>query len=364
VRQAEPRLPVVLHVTHSLDFGGVESHLRTLARTSGNRFDHRFCALQRGGAAAESIRALGSDVSILGVDPWRNPLNCIAKVAALVRRIQPEVVHGHGLEGNLIGIAAAMGSGVRVRIAEEIGIPEHSLKARTALRVLYAIATRVIAVSNATRDAIVKLGEAPRSKIVPIYSPVELPAFQTIARKPGEPLRIGFVGRLEPVKNALALVRALTLLPDGFECRLILIGDGSERSTIEKFIRSNRLAGSVVLTGFSEDPAKLLASCHLYVQPSHAEGLGIALIEAMGCGLPVIATKQGGMGEIVEHGVNGWLIASGEPGEIAQAIASAARLQPRQLALIGAAARRSVENRFDPLGYLRKLEQLYEDCLS
>ena len=201
VRQAEPRLPgrVARTAPQDLDFGGVE--ILTCARWHARREIASIIAsapLRRGGAAARYDQSAGFGRFEICFRRRIHGENHSCELHRQGRRarqekFQPEVVHGHELEGNLIGIAAAMGSGVSVRIAEEIGIPEHSLKARTALRVLYAIATRVIAVSNATRDAIVKLGEAPRSKIVPIYSPVELPAFQTIARKPGEPLRIGFI---------------------------------------------------------------------------------------------------------------------------------------------------------------------------
>ena len=353
----------VLHVTCDLNFGGVESHLTTLARTAGARYEHHFCALQKGGAAADAIRAAGGDVIILRSDPWKRPLHAIGALAAWMREFRPSVVHGHGLEGNLIGMAAGWYSRVGVRIAEEIGIPEHRLKTRIALRGVYAISDRVIAISESVRNAVVQLGEAPARKMVRIYNPVELPERQASLRTSGEPFRIAFVGRLEPVKNALSLVQAVIYLPDDLPCRLLIIGDGSERSRIEEFIRSNGLESKVTLAGFHAKPDGLLRDCHLYVQPSRTEGLGIALVEAMGCGLPVIATSRGGMAEIVENGVNGWLLASGDPRDIADAIMRAAKLEPSVLAGMGKEARRSVEHRFEPALYLEQIEKLYDECL-
>ena len=352
----------VLHVTHSLDFGGVESHLRTIARTRGGRFRHDFCALRSGGAAADAIKSTGAEVTVLGIDPWANPLRCFGRLAELMRKVRPEIVHTHGAEGNLFGILAARFSGVPVRIGEEIGIPEHSFKARIVFRLVYGFASRVIAVSGATRAATIALGEVSEGKIICIANPVEIPKAKSTIRKLGEQLRIGFVGRLEAVKNAVALVEAMILLPPGLDCHLLLIGDGSERPTIEQFIRTNQLEDKVKLAGYHDAPAMLLADCHVYVQPSRTEGFAIALIEAMGSGLPPIATVSGGMAEIIEDGVTGWLIDSGNPEEIATAIERAARLDPRDLARIGDAARRSVENRFAPPNYLRELETLYDEC--
>lgn len=354
----------VLHVTYGLDFGGVEAHLTTLARTRGSRYEHHFCALKQGGAAAGAIRAAGAEVAVLGVDPWKKPSRALRLMTRHLRELRPAVVHAHGLDGNLVAMAAGWFSRVPARIAEEIGIPEHALKTRLAVKVAYAMASRVIAVSRSVQNAILQAGEAPARKIVQIYNPVELPSAEAVPRNMEEPLRIAFVGRLEPVKNARSLVEAMLHLPADIPCRLFIVGDGSERPAIQQFIRAHGLQDTVTLTGFEANPNTLLASCHLYVQPSRTEGLGIALIEAMGCGLPALATARGGMAEIVEDGVNGWLIASSDPRDIAAAIDRAARLHPLQLADIGKAARRSVEDRFDPASYLQAIEILYDACLA
>jgi glycosyltransferase involved in cell wall biosynthesis len=352
-----------LHITYSLDFGGVESRLRTSARAPSDRYEYHFCALEKGGSTADAIRATGARVTVLATDPWKTPVRSLFRLTALIRRLRPSVVHSHGLEGNLFGIPAALFARTPVRIAEEIGIPEHSTIAKVALRIIYAMANRIVAVSEAVRQAIIESGEAPARKVVRIYNPVELPPCQAAPRAPGEVFRIGFVGRLHPAKNPLSLVEALTLLPDNVRAELRIVGEGTERGAIEQFIRSNNLERKVTLTGFQPKPQEFIADCHLYVQPSHTEGFGIALVEAMGCGLPVIATTRGGMGEIVEDGVTGWMIESGDPREIADAILRATQLEPSKLTSIGMAARHSVEDRFRPEGYVQEIEALYDKCL-
>jgi glycosyltransferase involved in cell wall biosynthesis len=173
-------------------------------------------------------------------------------------------------------------------------------------------------------------------------------------------LRIGYVGRLHPTKNPIVLVQALGLLASHVNCELLIIGEGSERDRIESSIRSLGLSEKVRLSGFVQAPDELLTTCHIYAQPSLAEGFGIALVEAMSCGLPVIASAAGGMRELVENGRTGWLVAVPDPQSIADAIQKAWNLEPNKLAMMGQAARLWVEGRFDPAIYVREIEQLYD----
>ena len=359
------RVPVVLHITYALDFGGVETHLGLIAETPGKRFAHQYCALGHGGAAGEAIRAAGAAVHILDIDGHRTPLRCLAKLVRLIRAVAPEVVHCHGAEGNLYGLVAAWIARVPVRIGEEIGIPDHSPAARRAMTFAYRFADRVIGVSDAVRDWLVASGEVPAHKALRVYNPVRLPHGEARPRDPGARLRIGFVGRLEPVKNPLALVDAVAeLIGGGLDCELVLIGDGGERGTIERKVRDAALADRIHVCGFVAAPAVSLATCHLYVQPSLSEGFGIALVEAMAVALPVIASRVGGMPEIVVQGRTGWLLAATDASAIAAAIAAASALDPQALAAIGAAARESVGERFDPAQYCTTIEQLYDAVRS
>ena len=350
-----------LHVVYALDFGGVEAHLAAIARTGSGRYEHCFCALTQGGAAAEAIREAGGNVIVLNARPWSRPITAVAKLVSAIRQLKPAVVHGHGAEGSLFGIPAALIARVSRRVAEEIGMPGHSLKARMAFRAVYRAAHRVIAVSDAVRAAIIRSGEADARKVVRLYNPVILPAELARARKPSEPLRIGFVGRLEAVKDPLSLVKAIALLPR-LDAELIIVGEGTQREAIEEFTRSAGLERKVKLVGFQQQPAEWLGRCHLYVQPSRSEGFGIAVVEAMACGLPVIVSNAGGMGELVEDGINGWVISSTDPQSIASAIENAASLPPGELAAMGESGR-SIRSRFEPSAYLKTLEDLYDGIL-
>ena len=103
----------------------------------------------------------------------------------MIARVRPAVVHAHGAEGNLFGLAAAALARVPVRIGEEIGLPDDSRRARFAFRTVYRSAHRVIGVADAVRDWLVRSGEVPPAKAIRIYNPVQLPGAEASARAPG-----------------------------------------------------------------------------------------------------------------------------------------------------------------------------------
>jgi len=352
--------PSVLHLLTSLNFGGVEKRMELLAEQPTGDMQHLFCAIGGGGAAERRLKALGAPVQCLQ-QPVRIP--CPAAILALFRlfqQLRPTVVHSHGAEANFHGLIAARLAGVPVRVGEEIGIPAHSGRARRVFRQLYRCAHCVIGISDAVTGWLVESGEVPPAKAVRVYNPVKLPVERSgQAATPGA-LRVGFVGRLEAVKNPLALVEATDLLlARGIPVELWLIGEGRERARLEAAIRTQELDECVHLPGYQPHPDEYVRQCHVYVQPSRSEGFGLALVEAMGCGVPVIATAVGGAPEIVEPGVTGWLLPEATPGALASVLEEAWRLGPEQLRAMGLRARSAVAGRFEPAEYKSRLEALY-----
>ncbi|TBW08952.1 glycosyltransferase [Azotobacter chroococcum] len=352
--------PSVLHLLTSLNFGGVEKRMEILAEQPLGDMQHLFCAIGGGGAAERRLKALGIPVQCLQ-QPTRIPSPAaILALFRLFRRLRPTVVHSHGAEANFHGLIAARLAGVPVRIGEEIGIPSHSPRARRIFRQVYRTAHCVIGMSCAVTDWLIESGEVPPAKAVRVYNPVKLPVERSgQAATPGA-LRVGFVGRLEAVKNPLALVEAADLLlARGIPVELWLIGEGRERARLEAAIRAQELDECVHLLGYQATPDEHIRQCHVYVQPSLSEGFSIALVEAMGCGVPVIATAVGGAPEIVDPGKTGWLLPEATPSALASVLEEAWRLGPQQLQAMGRRARAAVEGRFEPAEYKSRLEALY-----
>ena len=198
-----------------------------------------------------------------------------------------------------------------------------------------------------------------------MYNPVALPAFGPQRSGDGGLFRIGFVGRLEQVKNPTVLIAVLGRLREaGIPAQLWMIGDGSQRAMLQRQAGEAGLADSVVFHGYVDDPARLVRQCDVYVQPSLSEGFGLAFVEAMGCGIPVVVTATGGAAEIVEDGVTGWIVPGHDESVLTDALLRVHALGPARVAAMAEKARASVEERFLPERYLQDLQSLYAQVLG
>lgn len=155
---------------------------------------------------------------------------------------------------------------------------------------------------------------------------------------PGDGPVVGFVGRLEPAKGPLDLVRAAPAIRAGARgARIVLVGDAAPGS-YGRALASQADAAGVERPGWIDDAAGLMGGLDVLVLPSRTEGFGLVLAEAMAAGTPVVATRVGGVPELVEDGVSGLLVEPGDPAALAAAVLRA--LERR--AELGAAARAAV----------------------
>ena len=150
----------------------------------------------------------------------------------------------------------------------------------------------------------------------------------------GEPVRIGSLGRLHPVKGYDVLAEAAARIGE----RIMIAGDGAQRAA---------LADRLDLVGYLDRPRDWLAGLHLYVQPSRSEGLCVAAHEAMQAGLPVIASAVGELQHSIVPGETGWLVPPGDVYALANALGEALAA-PERLAAMGAAARARLLDRLSP----------------
>ncbi|MEX2505467.1 MAG: glycosyltransferase [Pseudohongiellaceae bacterium] len=214
--------------------------------------------------------------------------------------------------------------------------------------------------SSVVTDFLTGSGEAPSNKVVKISSPVQLPDVGEIDASEPHLFRIGFVGRLENVKNPCVLIDALSKLrAENIDAEVHFVGEGKQRAMLIDRARRLGVSEYTHFHGYQRDPFKFVHKCHVFVQPSYTEGFSIALVEAMSCGLPVIATTTGNAVDVVNPGVNGWLIKSPDEKPLTEALFEAWKLGPETLRNMGLKARESIKNRFSPTEYVQKLELLY-----
>jgi glycosyltransferase involved in cell wall biosynthesis len=175
------------------------------------------------------------------------------------------------------------------------------------------------------------------------------------------------VGRLQAVKNqvllARAFVRLVQIAPDLRErVRLIIIGEGPERAEIAAIFNAANLSEQVWVPGGRDDVAAVLRMLDVFVLPSLAEGISNTLLEAMGSGLPVIATRVGGNPELVEEGTTGTLVASDDVEGLAQAMLDYAR-DPALSKMRGRAGRARAERVFSLDAMVAQYVSLYDGLL-
>ncbi|WP_319782070.1 glycosyltransferase [Oceanisphaera sp. IT1-181] len=355
----------VINIFTSLDFGGVESHACIINRSEKYSCEYTFVAISHGGKAGDEIRSHDGEVIILNKNTHIPSFTTIYTLYGLLKKLNPDVVHTRGAEANFHGLIAAWLARVPVRIGEEIGIPSHGFKAKLFFKFAYLFAIKVIGISKAVTKWLIESGEVPAHKAVKIYNPVLIPKPRCEEDIPKSRLRIGFVGRLEPVKNPLALVEALAIVVrKGIDAELWFVGDGSQKQALLDLASTHGISERVILHGFQGKPDDFVRQCHLYVQPSISEGFGLALVEAMGCAVPVIATAVGGAPEIINNGKTGWLIERTDPETLAYKIVEVVALPAQELIDIGKRGRESVKTRFEPSSYMSELENLYMNELE
>jgi len=372
------RAPLIAHVIHRLAVGGLENGVVNLINhLPADRFRHAIVCLTEATDFADRIKRADVPIVELRKRPG-NSLSIHRRFHRLFRTMRPDVVHTRNL-GALEAQFAATLAGVPVRIHGEHGWdvadPDGKSRRFALIRRVYSpLVHRYVALSaHLERYLIERVGIAAQ-RIDHICNGVDCDAFRprenARADFPHPPFRdpalvvIGTVGRLEPVKDQLALARAFAMAierePQARRfLRLAIVGAGSLRPAIEQTLAGNGVADLAWLAGERPDVPRLLPQFDAFVLPSQAEGISNTILEAMACGLPVIATAVGGNVELVSDGATGLLVAPNDTPALADAIArlgNAADLRAR----LGVAARASAVAQFSLAEMVRRYGAMYD----
>ncbi len=230
---------------------------------------------------------------------------------------------------------------------------------------------RLVAVSNAIHEELLEAG-FPEHQIAQIPNGVDVEAFKprrntgsAKGQQDTQKQRILYVGRLSPEKGPDILIEAFRLLTTqtSNSARLLLVGKGQMSQFLERRVRDYRLEDLAEFVGSVSDVQPYLQAADLFVLPSRAEGLSVALLEAMACGLPVVATAVSGTVDVIHDGVNGLLVEPEDPEVLAQAIK---RLldDPEFARRLGREARSTVEEKYSLQLVAERYIKLYRELLN
>jgi glycosyltransferase involved in cell wall biosynthesis len=368
----------VLHVLSTLLPGGSEiSVLRLLAALDRRRYDFRVAFLRGEPVLAPDFEAIDAPVVPMGPCASFDPLCCL-RLRRYVARERIQLVHTHMDVADFHGALAARLGGARAVVSTKHA-PDEFRSRRTwkrppfllLERLAYAMDDAVIVVSEGLASFLESSEHLPRRKMVILGHGVEFPAAalpraeerRALRLRPFDPL-LGVVGRLSPEKGHVHLLRALPAIVDAFPgAGLALAGDGPQRRALEEEARRLGMEERVEFLGQRRDVGRFLAALDLFVQPSLYEGFGLSLLEAMAAGLPVVASRVGGIPEIVDDGESGVLVPAGEPGALAAAAIALLR-DPGRARVMGETAALRARERHSIATEASRVDALYTRVLK
>jgi len=383
----------VVHIITRLDQGGsARETLQTVLGHNRGRFRVSLAFGPPETATADDAALLKAALQQLGqagVSVFQVPqlvreinpvLDAWATVALwrLLRGVRPDVVHTHTSKAGAVGRLAAWLARIPVVIHTPHGHLFYGYYGRFlstllcfAERLLARLTDRIVTLTDRGAQEHVQYKIASPQKFVTIHGGNSLAQFRsmrvnaTVKRKelelPPEGPIIGTVGRLVPIKGHSWLLRAvLRVLAEFPQACVVLIGDGPLLGELQELASELGISPHVVFLGTRHDIPECLASLDLFVLPSLNEGMGRALVEAMAVGCPVVATRVGGIPDIVADGTTGLLVPPRDERALAEAILTLLRDRSRRAAY-GEAARRHVDGRFDVETMVRNVERLYDE---
>ena len=372
----------VTHVVLSLDFGGLERIVLDLARV-GRELGQEVSVicLERPGTLADQVEAAGAQVLCLGKAPGRSP-ETVDRVREALRALRPDVVHTHQI-GALYytGPAARRESVPLVVHTEHINHVRKREKMldRLRMRVLWGVAGRHAARFFCVSDDIAAEVSAhrvvSRRKVHVVDNGIDTRAFGRRDHAlevrenlgiPADAKVIGTVGRLAEVKRQDLLLRSFAKLgprPQGENAHLLLVGDGPLMGELQALSGSLGIADRVHFAGYQAHPERLLQAMDVFALTSRLEGMPLAVLEAWAAGLPVIASRVGGLPKLIDHGVNGLLFDSGDEATLARQLEQL--ITDDALARkIGEAGRGVAVARYDVRVMAGRYESHYRDLLA
>lgn len=317
----------------------------------------------------------------IGPADWR----AARRVAAILERFAPDVVHTHAAKAGTVGRLAAGRLARRPCVVHTFhghvlsGYFSRPVSAGFAAleRWLAHRTDAIVAVSERVADELAfRHRVAPRDKFRVIENGIDLaqyPAVDAATRRdarlrldasPDAARHVVVPARLVPIKDHATLLDALQHLPDAvLPLEVHLLGDGPLRATLERRAARARHGVRVRFHGFRDDLPRVLPAADVVVLPSRNEGMPIALIEAMALGLPIVATAVGGVPDLIAAGAHGLLVPPHDPLSLAFALARV--LTDLSLAReLGAAARSRAEERYSLDRVVAEHRRLYEELVA
>ena len=357
----------VLHLARPAA-GGMRRHLGyLLAFSNPTQFQHLLAAPASSPVFEDALASgiVSFPVSVPSSFHPARALNAALRLRHIWRETEPGILHLHGWQAALVGRLSVLGRRARPRVilTAHNYVPSTkgaSIAFRLSEGILQPFADHTIAVSEALRDDLVARFQFAPERLSVIHNGINFASLPERHRNSGSSFRFGTVARLSPEKGVDTFIQALAHFP---EVEAVVVGDGPARGALERYAKDAGTANRIRFAGYLAHPANEVATWDAFVLASRREAFGIALVEAMGQGVPVIGTRVGGIPEIIEDGVTGLLIDPGDPKAIADAVKWISE-HPAESALMAERARQFVRKHFNVESMVRDTECVYTTVVS
>jgi glycosyltransferase involved in cell wall biosynthesis len=383
----------ILRVIARLNMGGPALHVAYL--TDGLRKRGYETTLVAGSLARgeDSMAFVADDLGVdvvrideLGreISPVRD-LIATLRLARLIRRERPDILHTHTAKAGTVGRVAAMLAGRRRPPIVVHTFHGHVLRGyfgrfrslffRLLERWLAAHTTALIAVSPQVRDDLVALRIAPRERFAVIRLGIELDKRVAAEQNgrlesrrylgiPDQRFAVGWIGRMTSVKRTDDVLVAFKRVRDsGVDACLCMVGDGPDRPQLEQRAHELGVMRDTLFLGYQEDVAPYYAAFDALVLPSSNEGTPVSAIEALAAGRPVVATRVGGVPDVVREGEDGFLVEAGDTEQLAERLVRLAR-DPQLRERMGEQGRERVLPRYAVDRLVDDVDRLYRTLLE
>jgi glycosyltransferase involved in cell wall biosynthesis len=358
-------LITILHTESSLGWGGQERRtLRELLGLSREAF-RPLLACQPESRIGEEARKRDLPVATVKMRGNFDPL-AVGRLWSLIHRHSVDIVHTHSSADSWMASTAARLSPRRPKV-----VRTRHLNASFNVRQIYTLmADRVVTVGGATREYMIREKGIPADRVITIPTGVDLSVFDP-ERVPGDLREELGIPAGAPVFGTVSVFRRLKghqylleatgeILRAVPEAKLLLAGEGPQEKNIRNQIEELGIGRAIFLAGFRDDIPKILNTIDVFVFPSLQEALGTAILEALAMRKAVVASRVGGIPEIVEEGKTGFLVDPGKPAAIAEKVILLLK-NPGLRRELGDRGRRFVEAQYDNRLMIRRLEALYRE---
>ena len=311
----------VLRLITWLPPGGIEHKIAAvLPAMNRDLFEPHVCCIRERGPLADALEEAGVPVHVV---PFRNrwDLRAHNRLRDLVVHLRADLVHSHMYRSNVPATVLKLRLPHLRVVGHYHNVDTWETQRQARLDAWMARRRDMnIAVSNAVRENVIRRLSLPPALIRTLHNGVDLERFHSVSAVERHAIRtqmgwsagtriILMAARLVPQKNHAFVLRQLPeIFRDAPRARCIFAGAGPEQANLESLAASLGLADRVTFLGSRDDIPRLLSAADIFILPSLKEGFSNAILEAMACGLPVVASDVGGAREIIERGVNGYVI--------------------------------------------------------